>query len=60
MRHDSIKDVFIPDSIRSAGFFLFTQEQIFISGCSTSLKKGVNREDCALIGRTIGHPAYKT
>jgi len=58
VRHTSAEGFFAPNSITSAGFFVFDDTKVTVYGKSTGLNCQAIPEDEELVGRAIGHPAY--
>jgi hypothetical protein len=62
INHKDIKSVFIPGSIRSAGFCSCgASDKVHVYGKSTSLNVECNPVlDELLVGRAMAHPIYET
>ena len=58
MNHCDVMDVFLDNSITSAGFFNFDKAGVYVSGVSTTLNKQSQPSDEAMVGAAIAHPAY--
>jgi hypothetical protein len=57
--HNEVAKVFIPGTIRSAGFFHAAVDKVWVYGDSVSLQMKSNPElDERLVGRAIAHQAY--
>lgn len=54
--HDSVKSVFLPDTIRSAGMFMNWNGRITVFGESKSLGVCAMANDDKLIDRAVNHP----
>lgn len=60
MNHSDVTSVFVPGSIRSAGFFHAESAGVVLYGRSSSLKLEVHADDEQLVGRAIAHSKYIT
>lgn len=59
--HKSLRNLFKPGSIRSAGFGAFAAEDVGVWGESVGLGVKCNPElDKRLVGRAVAHPKYET
>lgn len=57
--HDDMSQVFIPGTIRSAGFFHADENKVYVYGESISLRIKSNPEiDERFVGRAMAHSEY--
>lgn len=52
--HDTLRSVFLPDSIVSAGFFHIQDERVVVYDKSTSLGVSSRPQDAVLVARALG------